>query len=59
MIKGTIKRCLKKTHNDPIISVFEINPGNFFKEKQFAPGGGDPPWSHFTASLVTKDKITK
>lgn len=56
MIKGTIKMCLKKTHNDPIISVFEINPG---KEKQFAPGGVDPPWSHFTASLVTKDKITK
>lgn len=44
MIKGTIKMCLKKTHNE---------------EKQFVPGGGDPPWSHFTASLVTKDKITK
>ena len=31
MIKGTIKMCLKKTHNDPIISVFEINPGNFLR----------------------------
>lgn len=28
MIKGTIKRCLKKTHNDSIISVSEINPGS-------------------------------
>lgn len=31
MIKGTIKMCLKKTHNDPIISVLEINPGNFLR----------------------------
>ena len=42
MIKGTIKMCLKKTHNDPIISVLEMNPGNFLRRSSLPLEEGTP-----------------